>query len=48
VIFYGTDRGVPRGKGIQGRPGNGERMKSQISDTKNPGLSTRVFAIDSK
>jgi hypothetical protein len=22
--------------------------KSQISDTKNPGLSTRVFAIDSK
>jgi hypothetical protein len=25
-----------------------ERDKSQISDTKNPGLSTRVFAIDSK
>jgi hypothetical protein len=30
-----------------GEPG-GKARKSQISDTKNPGLSTRVFAIDSK
>ncbi|WP_130907834.1 MULTISPECIES: hypothetical protein [unclassified Pseudomonas] len=29
------------------QPGEKE-SKSQISDTKNPGLSTRVFAIDSK
>jgi len=25
-----------------------QRRRSQISDTKNPGLSTRVFAIDAK
>ena len=30
--------------GVAGR----KKMKSQISDTKNPGLSTRVFAIDSE
>ena len=28
--------------------GCGDKEKSQIADTKNPGLSTRVFAIDSK
>ncbi|MCP1419981.1 MULTISPECIES: hypothetical protein [Pseudomonas] len=30
------------------RPVEAKEEKSQISDTKNPGLSTRVFAIDSK
>jgi hypothetical protein len=32
---------------IQGCSGR-KQEKGQISDTKNPGLSTRVFAIDSK
>jgi hypothetical protein len=32
-------------KGLIGRA---RGKKSQIADTKNPGLSTRVFAIDSK
>jgi hypothetical protein len=32
-------------KGLTGKIRGG---KNQISETKNPGLSTRVFAIDSK
>ena len=30
------------------RTGDSGSGKKQIADTKNPGLSTRVFAIDSK
>ena len=37
---------APRGQKVG--LGRLKRDKSQISDTKNPGLSTRVFAIDSK
>ncbi|MBT9268039.1 hypothetical protein KKQ10_24490 [Pseudomonas sp. MG-9] len=40
------DRSVPQR--LQGLGMKQEMGEGQISDTKNPGLSTRVFAIDSE
>jgi hypothetical protein len=49
LINVGAVNQVLYAIGVQkGWAGRTRERKSQIADTKNPGLSTRVFAIDSK
>jgi hypothetical protein len=43
-----AQKGPPAGASLLLQDGGSSSGKWQIADTKNPGLSTRVFAIDSK